>query len=137
MGDQGTALAALSLHRRNAPTSSVQRIYDLSLAVTTQGAKQVMHGDELLDYGPGESMLTTIYMPIVSHVTRAIVREPYLGLLLRLDAHSIVLTVSEMKPSRSDNDPAPAPISIYRVDFTLLDALRRLIDALDDPLLLP
>jgi len=91
-------------------------IYDLSLAVTTQGAKQVMLGEKVLDYGPGESMLTTIDMPIVSHVTRATVREPYFGLLLRLDAHSIVLGGSEMKPSRFDKDAAPAPISIQRLD---------------------
>jgi hypothetical protein len=136
-GDHGTALPALSLHRRDAPTEPVPCIYPLSLAVTTQGAKQVLLGDKVLHNSPGESMLTTIDLPMVSHVTRATRREPYLGLLLRLDARSIALAVSEMKWSRSDEYTAPAPISIERLDPALLDALRRLIEVLDHPLLLP
>ena len=36
-----------------------------------QGDKQVLLGDESIDYGPGQSMLTTIDLPVVSHVTRA------------------------------------------------------------------
>jgi hypothetical protein len=43
-----------------------------------------------LEYFPGQSLLT-VDMPVVSHVTRATTREPYLGLLLRLDPRSIAL----------------------------------------------
>ena len=85
-GDHFTAIPALSLHRRDAPTEPVLCVYGLGLAVTTQGGKQVILGDKVLGYGPGQSMLTTIDSPVVSHVTRATKREPYLGLLLRLDA---------------------------------------------------
>src|SRR2546428_8276455 len=46
-GDHETALPALSLHRRHAPTEPVPCIYPLSLAVTTQGDKQVMVGDKI------------------------------------------------------------------------------------------
>jgi AraC-like DNA-binding protein len=136
-GDHVTALPALSLHRRNAPTEPVHCIYDFGLAVTTQGAKQVMLGAKVLNYGPGESMLTPIDLPLVAHITRATKLEPYLGLLLRLDVRSIALAVSEMKLSRSDEDAAPAPISIERLDPALLDALHRLIEVLDHPQLLP
>lgn len=41
-------------------------IYDFGLAVTTQGAKQIMLGDKVFNYGPGESMLTPIDLPIRS-----------------------------------------------------------------------
>jgi len=50
-GDHATALAALSIHRRDAPTEPVHCIYDFGLAVTTQGRKQVMLGDKVLNYG--------------------------------------------------------------------------------------
>jgi AraC-type transcriptional regulator N-terminus len=80
----------------------VHCIYGLGLAVTTQGGKQVMLGDRVLDYGQGQSMLTTIDLPIVSHVTRATTREPYLGLLLRLDAGLVAQAASEMKLPRAD-----------------------------------
>lgn len=136
-GDHVTAISALSLHRRNAPTEPVHCIYDFGLAVTTQGAKQVMLGNNIFNYGPGECMLTPIGLPIVAHITRATRREPYLALLLRLEVRSIALAASEMKLSRSDEDAAPAPISIESVDPALLDALHRLMELLDDPQLLP
>src|SRR5918999_944526 len=109
----------------------------LSLVVTTQGDKQIMLGDKILDYVPGQSLLTTIDVPVVSHVTRATTSEPYLGLLLKLDARSIALAASELNLPRPDAYRAHEPISIERLDPALLDALRRLVDLLDDRVLLP
>jgi AraC-like DNA-binding protein len=107
------------------------------LIVTTQGDKQIMVGDKILDYVPGQSLLTTIDVPVVSHVTRATTREPYLGLLLKLDARSIALAASELNLPRPDAYRAHEPISIERLEPALLDALRRLVELLDDPVLLP
>lgn len=57
-GDHLTALPALSLHRRDAPAEPMHCIYDFGLAVTAQGAKQVMLGDKVFNYGPGEWTIT-------------------------------------------------------------------------------
>lgn len=46
-GDHLTALPALSIHRRDAPTQPVHCVYDFGLAVTTQGGKQVMLGEDV------------------------------------------------------------------------------------------
>src|SRR6266700_5565431 len=89
-GDHTTAIPALTLHRRKAPTEPLHCIYSLGLGVVAQGGKQVMLGDAVIDYGPGQCMLTTIDQPVVSHVTRASIREPFLGLMLTLDSHQIV-----------------------------------------------
>jgi len=59
-GDHVTAFPALSLHPRDSPTEPVSCVYGLGLAVTTQGGNQVMLGEKVLNYGPGQSMLTTI-----------------------------------------------------------------------------
>lgn len=136
-GDHETAIPALSLHRRHGPTEPMPCIYPLSLALTTQGDKRVLIGDKIFDYFPGQSLLTTIDLPAVSYVTRATTREPYLGLLLRLDARSIALAASEMKLPRPDRNDVHESVSIENLDPGLLDALRRLVDLLDDPLLLP
>ena len=70
-GDHATAIPALTLHRRKAPTEPLHCIYNLGLGVVAQGDKQVLLGGESIDYGPGQSMLTTIDLPVISHVTRA------------------------------------------------------------------
>lgn len=136
-GDYQTTLPELSFHRRHAPTEPMPCIYPLSLAVTTQGEKQVMAGDKIINYFPGQSLLTTIGLPVVSHVTRATTREPYLGLLLKLDTRAIAVAAAEMKLPQPDRNRAHAPVSIEKLDSALLDALRRLVDLLDDPVPLP
>jgi len=134
-GDHNTAIPALTLHRRKAPTEPLHCIYNLGLGVVAQGGKQVMLGGESIDYGPGQSMLTTIDLPVVSHVTRASVQEPFLGMMLTLDVRSIVQMASEMDVSRPRRDSVHRSISFETLDAALLDALVRLVRLLDEPAL--
>jgi AraC-like DNA-binding protein len=136
-GDHNTAIPALTLHRRSAPSEPLHCIYNLGLGVVAQGDKQVLLGGEAIDYGPGQSMLTTIDLPVVSHVTRASVREPFLGMMLTLDVRTIVQIASEMDVPRSRRDDVPGSISFKALDAPLLDALVRLVTLLDEPTLVP
>lgn len=136
-GDYTTAIPALSLHRRNAPTEPLHCIYTLGLGVVAQGDKQVLLGEEVIDYGPGQSMLTTIDLPVVAHVARASVHEPFLGLMLTLDSRHIVQMASEMEMPLPHRDSAYRRISIETLDKALVEALVRLVELLDEPALIP
>jgi AraC-like DNA-binding protein len=136
-GDHNTAIPALTLHRRKAPTEPLHCIYNLGLGVVAQGDKQVLLGGESIDYGPGQSMLTTIDLPVVSHVTRASVREPFLGMMLMLDVRAIVQIASDMDVPQSRRDDVYGSISFKALDAALLDALIRLVALLDEPALVP
>ena len=137
-GDHNTAIPGLTLHRRKAPTEPLHCIYNLGLGIVAQGDKQVLLGSESIDYGPGQSMLTTIDLPVVSHVTRASAAEPFLGMMLTLDVRSIVQLSSEMDEPRPRREGAAyRSISFEVLDAALLDALVRLIKLLDEPALVP
>ena len=136
-GDHNTAIPALTVHRRSAPTEPLHCIYNLGLGVVAQGDKQVLLSGETIDYGPGQSMLTTIDLPVVSHVTRATVREPFLGMMLTLDVRAIVQMASEMDVPRSLPDHGHRSISFRTLDAALLDAVTRLVTLLDEPVLIP
>jgi len=136
-GDHTTSIPALTLHRRSAATEPLHCIYSLGLGVIAQGGKQVMLGDEVIEYSPGRSMLTTIDMPVVSHVTQASVRKPFLGLLLTLDVRQIVQMASDLDLPRPSRESAFRPLSIEKLDKALLDALVRLVELLDEPALIP
>jgi AraC-like DNA-binding protein len=136
-GDHATSISALTLHRRSAPTEPLHCIYSLGLGVIVQGAKRVMLREEVIDYGPGQSMLTTIDLPVVSHVTQASVRRPFLGLLLTLDARPILQLASEMELPQPSRERAYRPISIEKLDAALIDALVRLVRLLGEPALVP
>src|SRR5438128_11009590 len=126
-GDHNTAIPALTLHRRKAPTEPLHCIYNLGLGVVAQGHKEVLLGSESIDYGPGQSMLTTIDLPVASHVTRASAREPFLGMMLTLDVRSILQMASEMDAPRSRRDDAHRSISFEALDAALLVALVLLV----------
>jgi AraC-like DNA-binding protein len=136
-GDHATAIPALTLHRRRAPTEPLHCIYTLGLGVIAQGAKQVLLGDQVIDYTPGQSMLTTIDLPVVSHVTLASPREPFLGLMLTLDARHITQLAFEMDLAQRERERAYQSISVEPLDEALVDALVRLVEILDEPALMP
>jgi AraC-like DNA-binding protein len=136
-GDYTTAITALTLHRRKGPTEPLHCIYGLGLGVVAQGHKQVLLREEVINYGPGHSMLTTIDLPVVSHVTRASVREPFLGMMLTLEITQIVQMAAEMQLPHFARQVACLPISIETLDVFLLGALVRLVELLHEPELLP
>jgi AraC-like DNA-binding protein len=136
-GDHNTAIPALTLHRRSTPTEPLHCIYNLGLGVVAQGDKQVLSGSETIPYGPGQSMLTTIDLPVVSHVTRASAREPFLAMMLTLDVRSVVQMASELDVARPRGDDAYRSISFEPLAPALLEALVRLVRLLDEPALAP
>ncbi len=134
-GDYPTAIRALSLHRRHGPTAPLHCVFRLGLGVVAQGDKQVLLGEEVICYGPGQSMLTTIDLPVISHVTRASALEPLLGLMLLLDTRDIVRLASELGLPAPARQVACRPISIETLDAALIDALVRLVRLLGEPAL--
>ena len=136
-GDYTTAIPALSLHRRKGPTEPLHCIFSLGLGVVAQGHKQALVGKEVVNYGPGQSMLASIDLPVISHVTRASIEEPMLGLMLTLDSRDIVKTTAEMQLPAPPRTPAFTPITIETLDDALIGVLIRLIELLDQPALAP
>ncbi|EIM95302.1 AraC family transcriptional regulator [Paraburkholderia hospita] len=136
-GDYATAIPALSLHRRKGPTEPLHCIFNLGLGVVAQGNKQALVGEEVVNYGPGQSMLTSIDLPVISHVTRGSTEEPMLGLMLTLDSRQIVKTAAEMQLPAPPRTSAFAPITIETLDGAMIGVLIRLIELLDQPALAP
>lgn len=132
-GDYKTDIPGLSLHRRKAPTEPLHCIFNLGLGVVAQGDKQALVGEEVIKYGPGQSMVTSIELPVISHVTRASSQEPLLGLMLTLDSQEIVQTAADMQLPSPARGIVYRPISIERLDDRLTKDLVRLVELLDQP----
>ena len=136
-GDNRTAFPELTVHRRNRPSQPVHCIYTLGMALTVQGGKHVLLGDKDLSYGPGQSLLTTVDLPVSYHITRATATEPYLGIMLKFDRNLITQVASKMEAKRPGKKEALEPIWIQRLDAPVLDAFHRFISLLDEPVVIP
>jgi AraC-like DNA-binding protein len=132
-GDYTTAIPGLSLYRRDAASDPMPCIYGFGLAVVAQGGKQVLLGEEVFDYGPGQSLLTTVDLPVVSNVTAATPAAPFLALLLTLDARAIVPLAAEMELPAPSRENSCRAISVRELEPLVLDALIRLVRLLDEP----
>lgn len=136
-GDHRTALPELTLHRRNRPSQPVHCVYSLGMALTVQGGKHVLLGEKNLSYGPGQSLFTSIDLPVSYHITRATAAEPYLGIMLKFDRAQISQVASSIEMVRPGKAATFEPIWVQRLDAPVLDAFHRLISLLDEPALLP
>lgn len=132
-GDHTTAIPALTLHRRKTLTEPMHCIYGLGLGVVAQGTKQATIGEKVVNYGAGQSLLTTIDQPVLARITQANMQEPYLGLMLTLDARSIMQIASELELPQPEKDCPCQSITTERLDTVLTDALIRLVNLLNEP----
>jgi AraC-like DNA-binding protein len=136
-GDYVTAIPELSLHRRSATTEPLHCIYGFGVGITVSGQKRVALGEEVFDYAAGQSLLTTADLPVVTHVTRASPAQPFLGLMVRLDARAIVQAAAEMALPQPTKDSSYRAMSLGDLDATLLGTVTRLVVLLDEPRLIP
>ncbi|MBT9466501.1 AraC family transcriptional regulator [Hydrogenophaga sp.] len=134
-GDHPTAIPQLSLHRRSVKTEPMPCIYGLGLAVVAQGGKRVTVGEHVLDYGAGQSLLISADLPVVAHVTRADLAQPFVCMFLTLDARALMQQAAAMDLPPVPRDEAPRAISLSALDASLLDAASRLVRLLDEPAL--
>ncbi len=132
-GSHPTGITQLSVYRSSVKTDPLACFYALGLAIPAQGHKQVTFGDQVLAYGPGQSLLTTVDLPVVAHVTHASLAQPYLGLLLTLDARALLQLASEMDLPPLLREQAPRAISLSALQAPLLDAVLRLVQLVNEP----
>ncbi|MGM3176123.1 AraC family transcriptional regulator [Dickeya lacustris] len=136
-GDYDTLIPALKLRRCSSTTDPKPCIYGLGLVLIVQGSKRITQGDEVFDYGAGQSLITTVDMPVVAYVTRASHTAPFLGMWLALDARLIAQVAAEMEFTTPLPISTARGISLVTLEPGLQDALTRLLRLLAEPSLIP
>lgn len=136
-----TAVPALSLFRRDAPTDPISGMYEPSICLIAQGAKRVLLGDDMYVYDAHHYLITSVHLPTVVQIIEASREKPYLGLRLTLDQREIsqLMADSDLPPPRAQQ--SSRGMATGEVTLPLLNAFQRLIDLLaeekDIPILAP
>jgi AraC-like DNA-binding protein len=140
-GMLGTAISALSLARRDAPTEPTSYMYEPSLCVIAQGAKRVLLGNDTYVLDVHHFLITSVDLPTVVQITQASRETPYLGLILKLDRREMaqLMADSHLPPPHAQH--SSRGMATGAVTVPLLSACQRLIDLLaapqDIPILAP
>jgi AraC-like DNA-binding protein len=128
-----TDIPGLTLHRRTAPTAPLSVTYEPSVAVVVQGRKRVELGRTTFVYDASRFLITSVDLPVVSHVIEASEESPYLCFRLKLQ----MPIVGELL-SRGGIPAAEAPLdgpamATSEITAELLGACSRLMDLLNTP----
>jgi AraC-like DNA-binding protein len=121
--------SGLLLLRSFAPTPLTGTIYEPVLCVVLQGEKQVVADDSVVTLRPGDALVVSHDMPVMSTITRAHADEPYVACILGLDLATLRELRFEVDDATGGSHLA-APggaLSGGRASAELVDALRRYV----------
>lgn len=129
-----TPVPGLTTIRATAPSGLVHAISRPLVCLVLQGHKDVALGSRTFAFGPGESLLITADVPMVSQITRASVAAPYLSLVLDLDP----AVIAELSVQIGAGPvPAGAAVRVEPTDAEVADAALRLMRLLERPAAVP
>lgn len=128
-----TDVPGLTIVRRVKPTAPSCVTYEPSLAVITQGRKEVVLGGNTFVYDERSYLLTSVDLPIVSQIREASETKPFIGLAVKLEPAMVRELIGAAEgPSAGAEKDAPA-MTIGRTTPEILDACRRLVDLVGKP----
>jgi len=130
---RATDVSGLTLYRRTSPTAPSSVTYEPSIAVVAQGRKRVELARKTFVFDASRFLLTSLDLPVVSHVIEASEEVPYLCLLLKLEMPVVreLLSREEIQgPEVSSDSPAMAT---GETTAEMLDACCRLMDLVSAP----
>ncbi|MCK5945075.1 MAG: AraC family transcriptional regulator, partial [Planctomycetes bacterium] len=137
-GTSDVPIEGLQLIRVTEPVATVPTTYPASLCVLVTGQKRVYLGGEALTYGDGAFLCCTMPLPVEAEVPEASPSNPVLGVLLSLETATMMETLVAVEANERFEREAPRPASRHGLvvapwDASLLDAVWRLVQLLDDP----
>jgi AraC-like DNA-binding protein len=124
----------LTLYRHDAPTAAMSCMVEPAIALTVQGVKHAVLGDDLYRYDKHRFLLTTLDLPVVLQAVEASSSIPYLSLVLKLDERAIAELVMQGNMTPPERDVSAARgIVLGETDTRMLETFDRLVQLLDEP----
>ncbi len=126
-------MPGIILARSSRLTEHVHSVFTPAFCVIAQGCKEVLLGDEVFRYDSGHYLISTVDLPIVSHVVEASPERPYFSFRLNLEPSVVASVMMEAEIKIKKGDASVKAMDVSPVDATMLDAVVRLVRLLDSP----
>lgn len=125
-------LPGLLIYRTSAPTKIDATIYNPIVCLIVQGEKQTTIGDETVLLQEGQCVVVGHDLPVLSRITKASVRKPYLSLIIRLDL-DLLRTLDDVLDEFDVESESPRSLEVSAVSEAVIDVLRRYLSLAEDP----
>lgn len=121
------------LARSSQPTQPVHSVFNPAFCVIAQGSKNVLLNEEVFRYDPGHYLISSVDLPIVSHVSEASEEKPYLSFRLDLDPSVVASVMMESGVKIRKSGESVKAMDVSPIDADLLEAVVKLARLLDTP----
>lgn len=132
-GGWDTRVPGLALCCYTTTTESEGWMYEPSLAIAAQGAKQITIGTETHCYRPMNMLLTSSDIPTFAKVCEASKDEPFLAILLKLDLTLLPELLAENTFQLLQEDNQQLAQQVVHTTAPILQAVTRLVNLIDTP----
>jgi AraC-like DNA-binding protein len=126
-----SAVPGLKCIKATVPSMKIPVVYEPSICLIVQGAKEVFLGEEVYRYSPSQFLMVSVDLPVTGQVIQASDQKPYLSLQIDLNLQD----VSELIPEVSECIGMPAfstrALFVGETDITLEYAVLRLVQLLE------
>lgn len=126
-------LPGLSIYRRTAPSDIEAVVYYPVLCLILQGGKVTSAGDQVAELRPGDALLVSHDLPVVSRITEASTTTPYLAVILSLDL-GLMRSLYDQVAEAGEPEPTSRSLAAGPADPALLAPLIRYLELMDSPL---
>ncbi|WP_369977687.1 AraC family transcriptional regulator [Xanthomonas bundabergensis] len=106
-------------------------IYDPAASLVIQGTQRMFIGDQMFEYGPGQSMIVAAEIAALGQICEASEDRPFLAVGLYLDP--ILLSNLILEMAAIPELPIASGYGVSTASASLLGAWRRLLELLDRP----
>lgn len=127
-----TPLPGVKLVRASEPTVPMPVVYEPTLCLVAQGAKQASLGSKTYRYDPARFLIASVELPVMGSVVAASQQAPYLCLQLDIDV-AVLSDLVIRYPAAKQPVAVATGLTLDRTTPELLDAATRLVSLLDTP----
>lgn len=132
-GVHPTAINRLSFARSNTMSTTTYSVNEPHLAIIVQGKKEVLLGEEIYPYRPGQYLVLSVALPVSGSVVEATPNKPCLVLKLSLDLVQLCDLVAQMSFSSAKQENSVRGLWVSNADATLIECILRLVKLLETP----
>ena len=130
-------LPGLSILRREMESDIEAAIYEPVICLILQGSKVTSIGDRTVELTPGNALLVSHDLPVVSRITKASAEEPYLAAILSLDpalVRGLYDLVADAPVPDMRTEANARSLSAAPADPGWIEPLVRYFELIDNPL---
>lgn len=132
-GMHRTPIEGLHCIRLSAQQMQLPSVYQPSICVIVQGAKQVLLEDEIYRYAPPQFLAVSVDLPLVGQVVEASREAPYLCLAIDLDARTLADLIAQSDDVGWTRAETTRGLFVGEMDADMLASALRLARLLDAP----